>query len=77
MRVDTEPSMRAADFPTSLGQRIRDQEMWRVTRILNTPTSGRRKATFVERYADTPYRTGSVPAPPASTVRRRFRSLLS
>jgi hypothetical protein len=76
MRVHDEPSMRAANFPVSLGQRIRDQEMWRVTRILNTPTTERRKTTYVERYADTPFGTGRAKARTTSTARRRFRSLL-
>jgi hypothetical protein len=56
---------------------IRDQDMWRVTRILNTKTTRRREASFVERYRNTRYDTGIVPASTPPKARSRLRSLLS
>jgi hypothetical protein len=77
MRFPYEPNARPTRAPRSLGRMIRDQEMWRVTDMLNAPTARRRRSvSFVERYRSTPYDTGLVPAPIPLTVRSRLRSLL-
>ena len=77
MQHPYDPSARPVRAPRSLGRMIRDQEMWRVTDMLNAPTARRRRSvSFVERYRSTPYDTGLVPASTPRPVRSRLRSLL-
>ena len=77
MQFPYDPSARPARAPRSLGRMIRDQEMWRVTDMLNAPTARRRRrVSFAERYRSTPYDTGFVTASNPPTVRGRIRSLL-
>ena len=77
MQVFHEPSTRAARSPRSLGQMIRDEEMRRVRRVLNTRPPRRRSASYSERYHNTPRDTGIGLAPTPPTVRSRLKSLLS
>jgi hypothetical protein len=76
MDVYNTPYASTANAPRSLGRMIRDEEMRRTMRILNTGVQQRRVVSYAERYRNADTGAKRVRTLPLPAVRNRLASML-